>query len=414
MFSGVGKVQNAHCIWSIAIGNSLAPLGSVRHRTHLLDLRHLAPLHLPGGEFEKRGGIRQARKIGEIAYMDLRLPIGSSFAYRLPDGQGSDLDSLFVNQRDHGSVGTHHAPFQHRLLWRNVRGFPLTFLHLNHIHPSAHLLGQATGSFRADLHPEQIAKHPSRLLEWQTTGQMHKVFLLTRSQASGKQGELLIEGKKARVTLGTGAIGSAQRHRLPSVSLQGALMLPACQERNRTGGANWSGLAWFLAPLATGAGLRRILEYLGLQFHHAQMNFVFHLDKSGGGVCLAPFVDVGQDGCAFLEPSLLIHALVPYSFHLMMTLLYHLYLELSSALQKGGAHPLLDRSIPSADHPWIAAGMFHDLPLCRSQLPPFPAFSHLCPLLCFALTEKTGRRSEPGKRHGCRCASSGYIRRSWA
>lgn len=63
MFSGVGEVQNAHRIWSITIGNGLAPLGSVCHRTHLLGLCHLAPLHLPCGEFDERGGIRQTRKI---------------------------------------------------------------------------------------------------------------------------------------------------------------------------------------------------------------------------------------------------------------------------------------------------------------------------------------------------------------
>lgn len=98
MFSGVGEVQNAHGIRPIPVGNRLAPLRSVRHRTHLLGLRHLALPYFSCGQFDERGGIRKTRKIREVIHMDLCLPISSRFAHGFPNGQGAHLDPLLVDK----------------------------------------------------------------------------------------------------------------------------------------------------------------------------------------------------------------------------------------------------------------------------------------------------------------------------
>ena len=93
-----------------------------------------------------------------------------------------------MDQRDHGSVGTHHAPFRRRLICRSMRGFSLSFLRLNHVHPRPHLLSQATSGLLAHLHAQQIAEHPGGLLKRQATGQMHQVLVLARCQTAWQQG----------------------------------------------------------------------------------------------------------------------------------------------------------------------------------------------------------------------------------
>ena len=116
VFGGVGEVQNAHHIRPIPVGKCLTPLGSVRHNTYLFGLRNETPSHLSCNQFDERGGIRKTRKIRELPHVYLCFPIDSRLALWLPDSGGAHLNPLLVNQRDHGPVGTHYAPFGRRLL----------------------------------------------------------------------------------------------------------------------------------------------------------------------------------------------------------------------------------------------------------------------------------------------------------
>jgi hypothetical protein len=192
---------------------------SIHHGTDLLGLPHLAPPYLSFRLIDKGGSIREPRKIGEMAHMDLSLSIGGALLLWFADGHRARFCPLFLHQRNHGSISTKGTTLRCWLIVGFLRRRSIAFLCLGSFHVRSHAQSRVGAPS-----PHWFA-HPGALrssgLLCQKASNWRDALGVPVVEERGGLGATPTPhkgGKKTLPTLGAGSVSSAQRHTLSSIS----------------------------------------------------------------------------------------------------------------------------------------------------------------------------------------------------